>query len=206
MGIQALTLLFTVIIGYLVYDRCRLVRERDDARHQARHDPLTGLLNMRTFREIAKEQFELLVQNPHHLFAAVVIDLDEFGDLNNSLGHHIGDKYLQAFAGFLQTSLRSTDISCRWGGDEFVLLFPRTDEHHASMLVNILRKRMADIVLLADECPIYVKASFGYAQATPDMRSVEDLLKVADERMYADKARQRALRTASLELGSSLAT
>ncbi|MEA2492661.1 MAG: hypothetical protein QOJ29_572, partial [Thermoleophilaceae bacterium] len=121
--------LCTVVL-FVMYDvraqRLGLRREGDEARRQARLDPLTGLLNRRAFDEDLAQAIERARSN-HDPLSVLVGDLDDFKDFNDRFGHLEGDRVLQAVAESLRAALRRPDVAYRWGGDEFAVVLPQAD-------------------------------------------------------------------------------
>lgn len=103
-------------------------------RVESRIDPLTGILNRRGFEE-AYEQYRRLSHRLGRKAKLCFIDLDDFKKVNDNLGHEMGDKLLQIFAQALTEVTRSTDLVCRWGGDEFVVLFNSDKEINSKRLI-----------------------------------------------------------------------
>ena len=111
-------------------------------RYMADHDPLTGLYNRRRFEEELQRQLSL-VSRYGPAGALLVLDLDHFKDVNDTLGHHAGDRLIVSVAEMLRRRLRESDVLARLGGDEFAVLLPRANrteaEHLASVIVEAVR-------------------------------------------------------------------
>jgi diguanylate cyclase (GGDEF)-like protein len=150
------------------------------ARYDARHDPLTGLLNRRSFHE---HLGAASARSRRHgeCFSLVLLDLDRFKALNDRHGHAHGDAVLRSVGAELRRSLRGGDIACRLGGDEFALLLPGTASEQVPALIERLAERMADAASGG------VGFSAGTAQCPTDGDDPEALLGVADERLYRAK-------------------
>lgn len=145
-----------------------------DLKRNAITDPLTGLLN-RAGLEALPQASRARAQQPR---ALVVLDLDDFKEINDKQGHWAGDELLIAFAAELQQSTRAGDSVARVGGDEFVIVLPGRDEQHA----NGLAGRMVDAS--------GVHCSYGVTTWT-EGESVAAAIRRADEAMYRHKARKR---------------
>jgi len=104
---------------------------------------LTGLLNRRAFYEKAQHLFHSLGDNGDSL-VVLFADLDRFKAVNDTQGHHIGDRVLSAIAKMVATSVRASDIVARYGGDEFVLIFSGTDLDRGTVVVRRLQDALAD--------------------------------------------------------------
>ncbi|MCF7984716.1 MAG: diguanylate cyclase [Thiohalocapsa sp.] len=163
-----------------------LLQQNAELERLATTDPLTGLLNRRSFREHTCRRLAESARygSPCSL---ILFDIDGFKPINDNFGHDIGDRVLQAISARIAGRIRAADIFARWGGEEFTLLLPSIDLAEGCRLAEQLR------ALLADE-PFpkvaVVTASFGVAC----MRKGEDfdsLIKRADQALYKAKARGR---------------
>lgn len=159
----------------------------DELVHQAFHDPLTGLANRALLRDRIQHALSRRA-SADETMAVLILDLDGFKDVNDSLGHAAGDLLLGAVADRLRESLRSADTIARLGGDEFAVLLDRvaTREEAEEVVQRLLDDLQRPIVLA--ERPIVIGASVGIAfdQGAAD---VDALLRNADVAMYRAKAR-----------------
>jgi diguanylate cyclase len=184
----AITITTLVVVRQLVafVDNARLVdqlREREDQlRHQASHDALTQLANRALFSERVDAA---LAAAPGDALAVLLVDLDDFKTVNDTLGHHMGDALLAAAARRIQDSVHPDDTVSRLGGDEFAILV-----HHARVGdVNAIAEQVLSSLarpLVVDGCQLLVQASIGVAIAQPGENS-GTLLRNADIAMYAGK-------------------
>ncbi len=142
----------------------------------ARTDDLTGLANRRHLKEQLARELSLATHQRRPL-SLLLLDLDDFKQINDSQGHHAGDMALQQIAGILAQSLRQQDLAARLGGDEFALLLPNTDNGQARMV----SRRLVEAV----HAQTAVHISTGIATFASD--SVTDLLRVADRNLYESK-------------------
>jgi len=149
------------------------------------HDSLTGLPNRELFRRTAEDA---LARSGHgEQGALVLIDLDHFKEVNDTLGHHAGDELLRVVGRRLTESLRTDDMVARLGGDEFAMVLPRGGRHQETVaLLNRVRHKLGEEVML-DGVPLQVEASFGVCFYPESAETVEDLLQHADAAMYHAK-------------------
>jgi len=160
---------------------------REDLRDQAIHDPLTGLCNRRYLDESLSRELHRGRRGKSPL-CVVMLDLDNFKPFNDSHGHDAGDSLLRELAHLLRDKLRKSDISCRYGGDEFVLVLPD------SSLADT-EQRVEQIRALVQELPIQngaprgdtITVSAGIAGAPEHGSTAAELLQAADNAMYAAK-------------------
>ncbi|TML56368.1 MAG: GGDEF domain-containing protein [Actinobacteria bacterium] len=156
-------------------------RATSELAHEARHDQLTGLLHHHAFLGELEAEVERAGRYGHEL-ALVFFDLDDFKDVNDTLGHQAGDRVLQSFAGALRGSLRASDLAGRMGGDEFAAYLLEADDEAGTRLIARLHERLKE---LGD--PSEVSFSAGTAHYPDDAVDVDGLFRRADERLYSAK-------------------
>jgi diguanylate cyclase (GGDEF)-like protein/PAS domain S-box-containing protein len=160
-------------------------RAEADLRYQALHDALTGLPNRvmlngrleRALRGSVREQAEC---------ALLLLDLDRFKEVNDTLGHQVGDNVLRHIGQRLQDGVRPTDLVARLGGDEFAVLLPDSDAARAAQVAETL-VRVLQTPFMLDGQPIDVSASIGIAVAPEHGQAADTLLRCADVAMYQAK-------------------
>ena len=158
----------------------------DALEHQALHDALTGLPN-RTLLYDRMHDCSCRARRTGDRFALLVVDLNRFKEINDTLGHHIGDLVLQQIARRLTRLLRSSDMIARLGGDEFALLLsPVLDRFAVTNLSERLKKAL-DAPLLCKGLTLDVNASVGAAIFPDDGTDMTELIQKADVAMYVAK-------------------
>lgn len=174
--------LVNVVLVVWLLDALRhtLVAERE----AARHDFLTGLLNRRAFEQAAEIELERCRRTGSPL-SLLYVDCDEFKQVNDKFGHAHGDKVLQNIGQLMATHLRSTDAVARIGGDEFVALLPATGESQARAAAKKLHDELAKQLSNLNGG---TTCSLGVAVFAAAPEGVDDLIRRADEVMYAVKA------------------
>ncbi len=155
------------------------------ARERANEDSLTGLFNHR-YLHGRLEQELLRSERTAQPLAVVLFDLDNFKAFNDNYGHQSGDEVLRFMATVLHQSLRATDIAGRYGGDEFLVILPQSDEHGAQLLLDRVRRKI-DEQAGSGFLPIPIAISAGIAVYPRDGAKKTDLIARADAAMYADK-------------------
>lgn len=159
-------------------------------RHFATHDSLTNALNRAAFMEMAEKVMSLSKRN-NRKFAIVYIDLDDFKKINDTHGHEFGDEFLNEFSKKIMSIIRESDLFARFGGDEFVLLLPETDENGAQVFIKRLREILEDEFEFRGK-KIKYKFSAGIAVfPDDDGNDLEKFINIADERMYSDKRKRK---------------
>jgi diguanylate cyclase (GGDEF)-like protein len=157
------------------------------ARERANEDSLTGLFNHR-YLHGRLEQELVRSQRIGQPLAITLFDINNFKTFNDTYGHQAGDEVLRFMATVLHTSLRATDIAGRYGGDEFLVILPQSDEHGARLLLERVRRKL-DEQTGTGLLPIPIKLSAGVAVYPRDGEQKSDLIARADASMYADKRR-----------------
>jgi diguanylate cyclase (GGDEF)-like protein/PAS domain S-box-containing protein len=177
------------LIGGIVLNG-RDVSERrtlqDQLSHQAFHDPLTDLAN----RALLEDRVDQALARRHRHgreVAVVLLDLDDFKNVNDSLGHQAGDTLLVSVAERLLSAVRETDTAARLGGDEFVLLLDEVDPTMVGTLVARLESSLRDDFTVSGQA-IHVSASIGIASTESGLTTTAELLRGADVAMYSAKS------------------
>jgi diguanylate cyclase (GGDEF)-like protein len=160
--------------------------------YDAFHDALTGLANRALFLDRLSLAIERAKRREDYLFAVLFLDLDRFKDINDTLGHLVGDQLLIAVAERLQSGLRATDSVARLGGDEFVILIEDIHDHEAATGVAnwILEQLAMPYEMLKNE--LQVTTSIGIVYHNPEYDSPEEMLRDADIAMYYAKTNGKA--------------
>jgi diguanylate cyclase (GGDEF)-like protein len=169
----------------------RAVRERYMATADlASIDSLTGLRNRRSFESIA--DMEVARQKRYGgVFSLAILDLDNFKDVNDTGGHHVGDRALRLLADILREHTRKSDSLGRLGGDEFAILMPNTRELDCKSLCTQLAMHIANGM---DAVGFPITASIGSTTFELAPESTSDALQMADKAMYAAKAARKSSR------------
>lgn len=160
-------------------DRLGVLRAFAQSQAQAATDPLTGLLNRRSFENAASAKL-----SAGHQIALAYCDLDHFKNLNDTYGHDAGDRALRVFSRVVTESLRDEDAAGRWGGEEFVVMFDAADAATAAAALDRLRQNLS-IALAGGTTPTFT-ASFGVAD-TAMTNDLEDLVGLADDALLHAK-------------------
>jgi len=163
------------------------VRVRD-AEALAMTDVLTGIWNRRYFEERYPAELQR-ARRYHRSLAVLMIDIDSFKSYNDTYGHLAGDQALQAVAQLLKTNLRTSDILCRYGGEEFVVLLPESDLEHAVLAAEKLRRAVAAELLPIghSQASGRLTISIGVAACPENGEGERELLHQADRALYAAK-------------------
>jgi len=156
--------------------------------HQALHDSLTDLPN-RTLLHDRMEQAINVARRDHKNLTLLMIDLDRFKEINDTLGHHVGDNVLKEVGQRLLGTLRQIDTVARLGGDEYAILLPDTDVATAEAITTKITNTL-DNVFVIDELNLFIKASIGLAEYPTHGKDAATLIQHADVAMYIAKRGQ----------------
>lgn len=183
---------FVDIIEWILYPILLLTafwlgKRYDLVNFLSERDVLTNLYNRRFVLQTFEKVASVIRRNNAKSFI-LSIDCNNFKHINDTYGHHTGDKVLREIGKLLNKKTRKSDIAARWGGDEFLLLGQYKNERGLNSLVDRLHNELEE---LSDRMGFPVSASIGYAVYPDDHTKFEGLMNVADERMYTIKMSQK---------------
>lgn len=165
-------------------------RLEEELQNRAVTDELTGIFNRRHLLELAPGEIKRAMRLKHPLSIAL-IDIDHFKHLNDTYGHAVGDQVLLAFTKTCQKNIREIDIFARFGGDEFVLVFPATKLDQAFEVVERVRRDLTAHVLEFNGKPVSITISSGISGLVGEAATLDSLLERADQALYRAKAAGR---------------
>lgn len=180
----------------IVQCNLRDITDRKEAeariRYMALHDALTGLPNRLLFDDRLSVA---ITQGRHHdaMVAVLILDLDRFKHINDSLGHHIGDQLLEQFTMRLRTCLRESDTAARLGGDEFAICLPDLESRQDAEAVAEKIQRVFELPFQIEQHELNIGSSIGIACYPEDGTDHGTLLRAADTAMYDAKAHGRGI-------------
>ncbi len=173
-----------------IRDISQFKAKEEKLRHAATHDSLTGLANRAGFDNYL-QSMSRLAEDIDQTFAVLMIDLDKFKQVNDTLGHHVGDEVLRTVAKRLNDTLRKADFVARLGGDEFAVIMPSpVGVNGSKILAEKLVKILSEPIHCGEEVA-HIGASIGIAIYGKHARTIDVLMQCADEAMYEVKKRGR---------------
>ncbi|GLW33517.1 hypothetical protein Areg01_64550 [Actinoplanes regularis] len=181
-GLAALYLVLALLAWWTTRSLRRYASRQE---FHATHDMLTGLPNRAAFRTRAEAVLEAAVRDGGQ-GAVVLIDLNRFKEVNDTLGHHAGDELLRVLSARMRAALGDGDLLARLGGDEFAIMLPGHDAAQAVSAMEQIRCRVAEKLVL-DGVPLNMEASFGIALYPQHGTQLQDLNLRADAAMYQGK-------------------
>jgi diguanylate cyclase (GGDEF)-like protein/PAS domain S-box-containing protein len=158
---------------------------------QATHDALTGVFNRRHVEDVLGKELERAERHGRPL-AVAILDADHFKRINDTHGHQTGDEVLRAISQRCQSTLRSNDVLGRYGGEEFVIVFPETKLDEAGAVAERVRSAVADSPIKVGDHALVVTVSIGLAAHAPG-HDLDKLLQRADAALYNAKQDGRNL-------------
>ena len=181
-----------LLIGWVVTsreitERIKLFKQVQDL---SIRDNLTGIFNRREFMELGQRELQRLLSSADQTLAVIMIDLDNFKQINDSFGHDAGDKALVAFANHIQDQLREFDLFGRLGGEEFAIILNDVDKDQALAITERLRSSVESLEIFYRAEIIKITASFGMISSlgvkNNDLK-IEKMLHLADQALYQAK-------------------
>jgi len=187
---NAINILITFSMVSLIARMYQITRSKTEIvfENLSNTDELTGASNRRVLDRVLKRE----ISRSHRQYLPLslcMMDLDDFKEVNDNYGHHLGDVVLKNFCRIVQDNIRSTDYLVRYGGDEFIIVTPTTDIKHAQMVVDKISTALSNFDF-GTERP--VKTSVGIAELK-DGDTVESLLARADKALYENKIKGRVI-------------
>lgn len=164
-----------------------MLKDRIALKELAIRDGLTGLYNHQEFYFRLESEISYSKRHGHHL-SLVMMDIDNFKGINDTYGHLVGDKVLKEVARILLEYVRSSDVVCRYGGEEFTVILPETDTKEALETADRIKRKIEEFRITDEKGKIiYVTVSIGVATYPKDGTTSRLLLNNADHALYAAK-------------------
>jgi len=161
-----------------------------EVKENSLRDGLTGCFNRTHALEVLDSELRR-ARRSQMPFSVIIFDLDHFKSLNDRFGHQCGDAVLSAVGGKMREVLRGSDLKCRYGGEEFLVLLPETPIEGARRVADSLRREIAAMKVVWKDEPIVVTASFGVSAALPAEVDAPALIARADAALYRAKGEGR---------------
>lgn len=162
-----------------------LEKQLVETSHLVRHDQLTGTLNRRGLEEAFDKEIARAVRHESPLSVGL-LDIDNFKKLNDTLGHDVGDAALIHLATVIRETLRPQDTVARFGGEEFIIIFPDSDLQEAATAMTRVQRELTRRIFLNDNQKLLITFSAGITELHPDDTQAS-VSKRADEAMYQAK-------------------
>jgi diguanylate cyclase (GGDEF)-like protein len=186
-----IAILAPLVIAPLMSAQMLTLLHRLDAAEQqlqllSHTDELTQTHNRRYFMQYAEQEFKRS-ERSNEKFSVAIVDLDNFKQINDKLGHLVGDHVLREVSRIFKENLRDADVFARYGGDEFIILLPQTHLEQIQVWAARIFEKIAEKPIRIDGLTAQPHYSMGIAVFEPKLRALDDLLKQADEALYQAK-------------------
>lgn len=194
------TLAFFLRRSFQLSHELRIAHEK--AQQLARTDELTGMMNRRAFYELGDVVFKQALRHRRKV-SALMLDVDRFKRINDTLGHAAGDQVIKAMSEVVRETVRATDIAGRVGGEEFGVLLPDASVDDAMAIAERLRRRASEISIHYNGVDVAFTCSLGVAEREADCDAFETLLAHADAALYQakDQGRNRVVSRGGVVIG-----
>jgi diguanylate cyclase (GGDEF)-like protein len=191
-ALTTISLLLSLIFFFTVRFWKRLSEARRIIERMAITDELTGISNRRHIITRFQEEF-MRAKRQSKSFGCMILDIDHFKLVNDNYGHLVGDKVLIKFSAIIKDSVRMYDLVGRFGGEEFLVLLPETDFDDTKKLAERLQKNIGELLSVESDLPegLTVSVSIGIACINDQDKTIDDLLKRADDGLYIAKTAGR---------------
>ncbi|HEY5594523.1 MAG TPA: diguanylate cyclase [Nitrospiria bacterium] len=170
-------------------ERSKFYQKNEELKRISITDSLTGLLNRRYFQERMSEEIER--SRRHHLpLSLIMLDVDDFKSVNDTLGHLVGDEALKIVARCLRNCIRTIDVAARYGGEEFTVILPQTSKADAQTIAERICTEVyrLDLPFAKTDQKLLLSVSLGLATYPEDAESLEDLVRNSDIALYSAKS------------------
>lgn len=185
-------------------EKIELTHTREQMRHYAENDDLTGLSNHRIITERLADEVERSRRERTPL-SVILADIDHFKSINDTFGHVVGDRVLKEVASIFRQSVRTYDSVGRYGGEEFLIILPGSDFESARIRAEQLRRAVQAAHIMDGETLVRVTSSFGVASGFPGKDQAEAVIRIADAALYEAKGDGRN-RVVAAEINSPAET
>lgn len=187
--------IFVFLVSTLSLQTAHDIRRIFELERESTTDPLMGICNRRYMEKRLHSEFSRAKRYRHSL-SLIMIDIDHFKKINDVWGHLVGDAVLKKLAELIVATVRASDVVCRYGGEELLVILPQTKRQAAVMVAENLRLKIENTnIATEDNCShceaVRVTASFGVTAICPEIDSVHFLLGQADKALYFAKKRGR---------------
>jgi diguanylate cyclase (GGDEF)-like protein len=165
----------------------KLKKLNEELKELSSKDPLTQLYNRRYFTESAVTMQSLAIRNNHHI-SIIILDVDNFKNINDTYGHSVGDKTIVSLSRILENNCRKSDIVARFGGEEFVILLYNTSLSFAQSIAENIRQNVEDFFIEIEKKKLQFTLSLGVAQFDVELdKDIESTISRADKALYSAK-------------------
>lgn len=164
----------------------RIEIQQKQLERMAYYDPLTDLPNRRLFDKLIKQEIYSM-QRYDHVSIIIILDIDDFKNINDTYGHPVGDNMLIQIGDLIKANIRETDTVSRFGGEEYIILMPRTSLESGQAFAERLRKLIMEEQFIVGSTTIRITCSFGVSILSESNSDIDDYYLLADKALYLAK-------------------
>lgn len=172
--------------NFIICQQKELEKINDELQYLASHDSLTGLLNRRCFEDKVSSEI-LRIQRYEQESALLILDIDNFKEINDKYGHPVGDSILQGFSSLIKAELRETDVFARIGGEEFAILLINTDVEAGRRVAEKIRGLIEKETFVIDNQEVHLTVSIGVTSMDDGTENYAEIYRFADRALYRAK-------------------
>jgi len=179
-------------VNTLKKSQAEVAKKNKELAYLASRDPLTGCLNRRAYFDVLDSRFATLLESGE-AFASVMLDIDHFKSVNDTYGHSVGDMVIKQLAKTILANMRTGDLACRYGGEEFCLYLKDADAQGAFAIAERIRKQVELLDFSSDPATrdMKITSSFGVADHKDGAESIAKMIELADQALYYAKENGR---------------
>ena len=189
-GLAIAILAPAIIAPVMSFQMLRILSDLDQAEQKlqilSNTDELTQTYNRRYFIQVGEQELKRALRYGE-IFSIALLDIDNFKEINDSSGHVTGDEVLRKLSYLFKQEIRETDVVARYGGDEFVFLFPQTDEKQVQTWAERLYEQFTEIPIALTGLEVRLSFSIGVASFDSTIATLDDILTKADRALYEAK-------------------
>jgi diguanylate cyclase (GGDEF)-like protein len=170
-----------------IFQKRRIAIQQKQLERMAYYDPLTDLPNRRMLSKLLKQEISLMKKSNSHESIIIILDIDDFKNINDTYGHPVGDNMIIQLGNLLKSNVRELDTVSRFGGEEYIILMPRTSLENGYNFAERLRKLISEKEFTIGSISLRITCSFGISLLSNNIENSDDYYFLADKALYLAK-------------------